>query len=140
MKLKIVSDGTNTGTHLIDEETGKSIEQISKLSWEANAKEFITTVSVELTNIPVEIISTAEVNLFEHVAPDWDAVHTKDFQEEIKIVSERNRGIGSVPFTKILDNKTGQAVGAIQEIKWECTPHKQGAVVKKIFFDKKDWV
>lgn len=65
MKLKIISDGTNTGTHLIDIETGERVQQISKISWKADVKELITTASIELTNIPVEIVSSAQISLFD---------------------------------------------------------------------------
>ena len=57
MKLKIISDGTNTGTKLIDEDTGETISGISSLTWEASANEALTKITVELFNIPVEIVS-----------------------------------------------------------------------------------
>ena len=135
MKLKIISDGTNTGTHLIDIETGERVQQISKLSWKADAKELTTTASVELTNIPVEIISTAQISLFDFPAPDYEMTHSKDFQKDVKIVCE-----GSVHQTKIFDKDTNLPVEAIQNIEWEATPDKRGAFANKVRFSNKDWV
>ena len=154
MKLKIISDGTNAGTHLIDQETGQKVEGVSKLTWDANCKKFSTTTNVELLNIPVEIVSSAQIDLFEwteancemideigtdgHIdaaGTSYNLIHTKTFQKDIKIVSE-----GHSHETRIFDKETGLPVGAIQEIEWEATPAKQGATINKIFFDKKSWV
>lgn len=69
------------------------------------------------------------------MAPDYEMVHSKDFQKNVKIVCE-----GSVHQTKIFDKDTDQPVSAIRDIKWEATPEKREATINKIKFDKKDWV
>ena len=155
MKLKIVSDGTNTGTHLVDADTGERIQQISKLSWEASADSLLTTTTVELINIPVEIIAKAEVDLLDIIRKSdvvinentFDIVDSygpfdssKTFEKEIRITSEQNQGPGFVLLTKIYDTLTNKVVGAIQKIKWEATPGKREAKVTRIRFDKTDWV
>ena len=138
MKLKVISDGTNAGTHLFDEETGEVIHKISKITWEANAKEFVTKTTVEFTNIPVEIVSKAEVELLEFTGEDFDLVPTKTFEKEIKVTTDPGRN-GLTPLTKIYDNQTQEQVGAIQEVTWEATPHNRIAKVKRIRFDNRDW-
>ncbi len=136
MKLKIISDGTNEGTKLVDEDSGELVPLVQKLTWEAKADGFhLTKVTIELLNVPVEIVAKADVDLFE-VWPKQELV--KSFEKEIKIVSEP-KTLGSSD-VKIFDNQTQETVGAIQEIKWEanCLGH-QKAKIKKIKFDKKDW-
>jgi hypothetical protein len=135
MKLKIISDGTNIGTHLVDVETGERVQQIGKISWKANAKELTTTANVELTNIPVEIVSSAQVSLFDFPPPGYELVHSKDFQKDVKIVCG-----GSVHQVEIFDKDTNLLVGAIQDITWEATPEKREATINKIKFGAKDWV
>lgn len=47
MKLKIVSDGTNVGTKVIDEDTGEELQnKITSLSWELDAKHGIAKVQL----------------------------------------------------------------------------------------------
>lgn len=141
MKLKIISDGTNTGTKLIDEDTGQVVSLIQKLTWECDATDVVTKVSIDLLNIPVEIVAKADVDLLE-LKPDNQYTKpflTKTFEKEIKIVSEDKGSNSFVPFVKIYDNVTGDPVGAIQEVKWEATPRGSRAQVRKIKFDNKDW-
>lgn len=136
MKLKIISDGTNSGTKLIDEDTGESVPLIQKLTWEASADGFgLTKVTIELLNVPAEIVAKADVDSVDVWPPPGT---TKSFEKEIKIVSVPQKN--KAPDTKIFDNQTQEQVGAIQEIKWEanCLGH-QKAKIKKIKFDKKDW-
>jgi hypothetical protein len=139
MKLKIVSDGTNAGTHLIDEDTGEVIHKISKLTWEASSDDPLTKATVEFTNIPVEIVSKAKVDLYEFQGPDFTSVHTKTFEKEIKIASDKGKP-GYSTHVKIFDTETNEQVGAVQTVKWEATPHDRKATLTKIKFDKKDWV
>lgn len=82
MKLKLISDGTNTGTKLIDEDTGEMVHGISKLTWEANSNDMITKTTVEFFNIPVELDVKADVELLELQAPDYIATHTKSFSKK----------------------------------------------------------
>jgi hypothetical protein len=140
MKLKIISDGTNAGTHLIDEDTGEIINKISKITWEIDAKEdWISKTTVELTNVPVEIVSKAEVDLYKYHDPNYDSLlKTKTFEKEIKIVSEVSDP-SLIIRTKVYDNQTNEVIGAIQKIKWEATPLERAAKLDKIKFEKKDW-
>lgn len=141
MKLKIISDGTPTGTKLIDEETGEAIHLIQKLTWEANANEFSTKITIELLNVPVEITSKADVDLYKFTEENqWaEPVHSKSFEKEIKVVSDAPNGKNLVLFTKVFDVQTKESVGAVQEIKWEATPDSVKAKVKRLRFDNKDW-
>jgi hypothetical protein len=139
MKLKIISDGTNAGTKLIDEDTGKMVHLIQKLSWEANAKEPFAKVTVELINIPVEITSKAEVELLDYNKDNWELEVSKTFEKEIKIISKAAKVNQFNLHTTVHDVQTNEQVGAIQEIKWEATPSEVKAKVKRIKFDKKDW-
>lgn len=136
MKLKIISDGTNAGTRLIDEDTGEAIPLIQKLTWEADAKDLCTKVTVELLNIPVEIVSKSEVELLDFDANELKLIKT--FEKDIKIVSER-KGKTSVPHTSILDIQTNKKVEAIQEIKWEANISETKAKLSKFKVGKKDW-
>lgn len=140
MKLKIVSDGTNTGTKLIDEETGEKVHGISKLTWEAGMQDPVTKVTVEFFNIPVEFISKAEVDLHEWDPATEEYSHTKSFEKNVKVISNPKDG-PAVPVcnVRITDNDTNERVSAVQEIKWEATPDSIKAKVKRIYFDKKDW-
>lgn len=138
MKLKIISDGTNGGTKLIDEDTGEMIHLIQKLTWEADAKDLTTKVTVELINVPVEIVSKAEVELLDYDVSTWELKPSKTFEKEIKIVSEQ-KGKGFTPRTTVFDAQTNEQVGAIQEVKWEANIEEVKAKVKRIKFDKKDW-
>lgn len=134
MKLKIISDGTNAGTKLIDEDTGKMIHLIQKLSWEADAKEWATKVTVEFINIPVEIISKAEVELLDYNKETWELEPSKTFEKNVKIESE-----GQTNKTYIKNADTGEVVGAVQKIAWEATPEEIKTKVTRIKFDNKDW-
>lgn len=141
MKLKIISDGTNAGTKLINEDTGEAIHLIQKLSWECNVEDMVSKVTIELLNIPVEIVSKADVELFELLPTNQyiEPLHTKSFEKEIRITSEALKGASIIPLTKIFDNQTNEMVGAVQEVKWEATPYETKAKVKRIKFDNKDW-
>lgn len=135
MKLKIISDGTKTGTKLIDEDTNETLGLVQKLTWEAKSDGFpLTKVNIELLNVPVEIVTKAEVDLIEL----WPQKKTvKSFEKEVKIVSEPKTLTTSE--VKITDNQTQEQVGSIQKIKWTATPKGSKAKIKKIKFDKKDW-
>src|SRR5574338_1681284 len=136
MKLKIISDGTNNGTKLIDEETGQMVHGISKLTWEADAKKLVAKVTVELTNVPIEATCKADVKLFECQSPNWEMVHTKSFEKEIKIVTKDHNGRTVLtPHVKIFDAETNEPVGAVQKITWKATPKGSRAKIKKIKFE-----
>lgn len=136
MKLKIISD--NIGARLIDEDTGEEVPLINKLTWEADAKEYTTKVTVELLNVPVEIVSKAEVELLDYDKSTWELKPSKTFEKDIKIISSK-KGVGFSPHTTIHDAQTNEQIGAIQEVKWEASDSETKAKVKRIKFDNKDW-
>lgn len=142
MKLKLISDGTNLGTKLIDEDTGESLKGISQIDFQASVADPVAEVTVKFFNIPVEIVSKANVDLLEYVKEnDWrELVHTKSFEKEIKVTSQlaEHKAI-TAHSVKIVDNDSGTPVGAIQEIKWSATSAEIKAEIKKIKFDKKEW-
>lgn len=139
MKLKLISDGTNKGTKLIDEETGEMVHGISKISFKADVNDATTKVNVEFFNIPVDITSKAKIELFECIEPNYDIKRIKTFDRKVKIVSELHKNMALTGYAKISDADTGDIVSAVQKVEWEATPKKIGAKVKKIKFDKKDW-
>jgi hypothetical protein len=144
MKLKIVSDGTPIGTFLVNEATGEKVENvITKIVWEADAKALLNKITIDMIDVPVDIVSKADVDLFEYKEnddhTDWVPVHTKSFEKEIR-VEARERGNGVIHHAVIFDNETNKAVGAIQKITWESTPEECKAKITKIMFDRKDWI
>lgn len=141
MKLKIISDGTKTGTKLIDEDTGEMIHGISKLTWEASVEDWaITKTTIEFFNIPVEIVSSVKVDLLEYNSNYTELLVSKSFDKNVKITSEDRNGM-TIPATrvKIHDADTNEPVGAVQKIKWEATPEGSSAEAVRIRFDNKDW-
>lgn len=138
MKLKIISDGTNVGTKLVDEDTGQAIGLIQKLTWEGDAKDVLTKITVEFVNIPVEITTKAEVELLDY-DKDFNLKLAKTFEKEVKITSTNQANNTFAQLVKISDTATNEQIGAIQNIKWEATPQSCSAKISKIKFDKKDW-
>ena len=53
-KLKIISDGTATGTKLIDSETGKAVPFVESISWTVDAGSAFATCTVKLVNVAIE--------------------------------------------------------------------------------------
>lgn len=140
MKLKIISDGTNTGTKLIDEDTGEMIHMVQKITYEATADDTFPKVTIELINVPVEIVSEADVDLYEYTGPSFKETHTKSFAKKVRIISKpSNKKYCLNTDTKIYDADTNELVGAIQKVKWSASPKKRKVKIKKIKFDKKDW-
>lgn len=132
MKLKIISDGTNAGAKLFDEDTGECLSLVQKLTWEAAADGFpLSKVTIELLNVPVDIVATADIDLIETYP---EAKIAESFEKEIKIISEPKTL--STSDIKITDNKTQKQISAIQEIKWEAdSSGYQKAKIKKIKFE-----
>ncbi len=61
IKLKIVSDGTPHGTKIVDQESGKELNNVKSIFWCISADGTYTNAAVEFTNIPVEIAGEFEV-------------------------------------------------------------------------------
>lgn len=132
MKLKIISDGTPSGTKLINEDTGEMIHLVQKLTWEAKADNFpLTKVTIELLNVPVEITTKTNVTLVEHNCG------FKLFEKDIKIISEPQTLASSN--VKIYDAETNQPVGAVQDIVWEANTSEINSNLTKVKFGK-DWI
>lgn len=137
MKLKIISDGTSAGTKLIDEDTGEMIHLIQNLTWQQSGEDYASKVTIELINIPVEIVAKAEVELLEYDSA-WELKPTKTFEKEIKISSKITENVFT-PDTRVYDNENNTLVGAVQEVKWQADTTETKAQVKRIKFDNKDW-
>jgi len=55
MKLKIVSDGTSKGSHLLTED-GQEIEMVQAVTWTLDCRiSKLATVTVTLLKVPVEL-------------------------------------------------------------------------------------
>lgn len=123
MKLKIISDGTNAGTKLVNAETGEMVNLISKITWGAMANEALTTASVELFNIPVEITTKAIIETLD--------TSSKPISQELKNITIKSEasGKGTSQIVKICDKETGEAIPMIQEINWEASPSKREATI-----------
>jgi len=59
MKIKIVSDGTTWGTHVVNAETGEQIQNVTKIDISIDAKD--ATAKMTLVRVPLEITSEATV-------------------------------------------------------------------------------
>jgi hypothetical protein len=57
MKLKLVSDGIAMRTKVINAETGEPLEGIESISWEINAMDRTSRMTLTFVNIPVEVYS-----------------------------------------------------------------------------------
>ena len=57
MKLKLVSDGIAMRTKVINAETGDRLEGIESISWEINAMDRTSRMTLTFVNIPVEVYS-----------------------------------------------------------------------------------
>lgn len=53
MKVRIVSDGTNPGTHVMA--AGDRIENVSKVVWTIDARDGLARATVELNRVAVEL-------------------------------------------------------------------------------------
>jgi len=68
IKLKIVSDGTSSGTHVVDRETGKRLEDVVAIEWRISVgglSEAIFTmrnIPVELRTLSGQITKTGSIN------------------------------------------------------------------------------
>jgi len=140
MKLKLISDGTCIGTKLIDEDTGEMVHGISKINCKMDAKDTLSTVTVEFFNIPVEIQALADVNITKYDNAKGDFTFSKTIKKLAKIVSELKGAIVSTHSAKVFDVDSGKTVGAVQNVSFEATTEKVEMIMEKLHFDKKDWV
>lgn len=61
MQLKIISDGTTTGTYICHAETGERLAGVEMLSWHASAEQGFTEATIHLLGVPCEITSEAGI-------------------------------------------------------------------------------
>ena len=59
MKIKIVSDGTSTGTKVISAKTGETIENIRRIEWVLNAKDMYAVAKIEVVLLAAEMQADA---------------------------------------------------------------------------------
>lgn len=140
MKLKIVSDGTREGTKLIDENSGEMIHGVSEIIWSANPNNTMTKTTIKFFNIPVEIISTANINLIEWNKESQQLTNDRFVEKKIKIISENSNNNSKACFTsdvKILD-ETGDPIYGIQDIECKILPEGTEIKISKIIFDKNE--
>lgn len=58
MRIKIVSDGTPTGTKVVDAETGEMVHGVTAASIKIGVGD-VSRVTIELVKVPVEVIGEA---------------------------------------------------------------------------------
>jgi hypothetical protein len=56
MRLKIISDGTQLGTKIINEETGDIVDNCVRLKFEIDMDKKLSNVELTLIKIPIEYI------------------------------------------------------------------------------------
>lgn len=56
MKIKVISDGTSSGTKIIDEETGNKIVNCQSLDIHINSKTRFASCTLTLLDVPAEYI------------------------------------------------------------------------------------
>jgi hypothetical protein len=132
MKLKIISDGTSTGTKLINEESGEIIRFVQKISWSASMADFLTYTSIDLVNVPVDIVTKAEIHELDIYDEECNV-----YESEVRIVTN----VDNIPEElMIYDNKTQTPIGSISEISLEITTDSIKAKIKKVKSDVEEAV
>lgn len=61
LKIKIVSDGTNSGTKVVDATTGVVLGGIQCLSWKIDVNMLHAEAVIRMVDVPVDIIADAAV-------------------------------------------------------------------------------
>jgi hypothetical protein len=56
-RIKIVSDGTNLGTHVIDTATGEELKGVRAVSWSCDAGTRLASATLEVVGLDVEVES-----------------------------------------------------------------------------------
>lgn len=60
MRIKIISDGTSQGTHVVNEQTGERLDLVTRISWELSATH-LATATLTLLRVPVEVEGDAAI-------------------------------------------------------------------------------
>ncbi len=58
-KLKIISDGTTTGTKLINSNTGEVISCVQEITWTCKADSLLATCFVTLCNVEIDAVNVS---------------------------------------------------------------------------------
>lgn len=60
MRIKIVSDGTLTGTGIVNADTGERIENVKAVAWKAmlGKDSLVSEAFVQFHSVPVEVSTT----------------------------------------------------------------------------------
>lgn len=134
MNLKLVSNGTPEGTHLIDSESGEIVTGVHSVEWEANVNSPANLLTVRFNNVPAEITTAVTANV-----KDWDQ-DTNDFivkasiSENVVATSKVVDGLCSPNDTLVCNAQTGEAIGAIQKINVKIDPQACIATMERIKF------
>jgi hypothetical protein len=60
-KLKIVSDGTTLGTHIVDEESGEEIGYVTELTVHAVIGDPVVTAELKLAKVKLELTGVEKI-------------------------------------------------------------------------------
>jgi hypothetical protein len=129
MRLKLISDGTNAGTQLVDEATGKKVNGISKISFEASSDEILSKVVVELFNVPVFIKTTTEVKIVDMYG-NYLENEVRDIVVQSKNIVENPIAVTSAS-VQIMDAHTQELIPVVSKIKWKATTKKISSKMKR---------
>ena len=58
MKIKVISDGTPSGTQVLDEDTGQALPNVKAVTWYIDTDSIMADVVIKLRKVPVEIVGT----------------------------------------------------------------------------------
>ncbi len=59
IKLKIISDGTPSGTKVIDAVTGENLDGVKAVSWRIGVDRALAECNLELCHVPAEVVGYA---------------------------------------------------------------------------------
>jgi hypothetical protein len=58
MKIKVISDGTITGTKVFDADTGELMPGVQAVTWHLDTDSVSADVVIKMVQVPVEIVGT----------------------------------------------------------------------------------
>lgn len=61
MRLKIISDGTATGTHVVNADTGDELKWVRRVTFDADARGGFVHATIELYSVEVDAVINADV-------------------------------------------------------------------------------
>ena len=137
VNLKIISDGTTTGTKLIDENSGEMVHLVQRISWKATSDAFLTKTFIEVLNVPVEIVAKATVFL-KKFNESGDLEDAGQVEKLIKIVSSSESSYGArMQKVLIYDAETSAVFAGVSEATVEIdTDGIQVRLTQVMMFDK----